>query len=221
MDILLPLLAGLTLGCIHAFDVDHIVAVTAFASRRPNARSAAKFGLFWGLGHTATLVVLGAVSVALRFVIPPLVESAAEILVGILLIAIGVWVLRGHVQRKKLHIHTHTHDGVEHVHLHSHAHNESHNHTHSMFWVGATHGFAGTAAVMVMIPVAITQSILGALLYLLLFGIGTILAMSMFAFTIGTIAGKAQSQHTLAWFQLASGVASIVIGFIWVGAKVF
>jgi sulfite exporter TauE/SafE len=221
MEYALPILAGLTLGCVHAFDVDHIVAVTAFASKRPTAAGAAKFGFLWGLGHTTMLVVLGIVSIAFRFAIPPMVESIAEITVGILLIVIGGWVIRSLFRQKQMHIHKHTHDGVEHVHIHSHTHSEDHSHSHSMFWVGATHGFAGTAAVMVIIPVAISQSLWAALVYLLLFGIGTMAAMSMFAYTIGTLAARVKSQSVLTWFQGLSGAASIIIGFVWVGAKIF
>ncbi len=220
MDYLLPVIAGFTLGCIHAFDVDHIVAVTAFASKTPNARAASRFGFLWGFGHTATLLVLGLFSLAFRFIIPPMVESIAEIGVGLLLIAIGAWVLLGVVRKRHLHVHKHTHDGIEHVHFHSHADGESHHHQHSMFLVGATHGFAGTAAVMVMIPVAIAQSIGVAAVYLALFGIGTMAAMSFFAFTIGQVVARMKSKETLPLVQTVSGLLSICVGCIWIGEKV-
>jgi ABC-type nickel/cobalt efflux system permease component RcnA len=217
---LLPILAGFTLGCIHAFDADHLVAVTSFASKSTSARGAAAFGFLWGLGHTATLVVLGLLSIAFRFIIPPIVESVAEILVGVLLIAIGAWVLREVFLRKRLHVHKHAHDGVEHLHLHSHEHEESHRHRHSMFLVGATHGFAGTASVMVIIPIALTQSLGVAALYLLLFGVGTIFAMSLFAYAVGRITRQLDSERTLPVFQTVSGVLSISVGLVWIGEKV-
>ena len=220
MAYLLPILAGFTLGCVHAFDADHLVAVTSFASKSSSARSAATFGFLWGLGHTSTLVVLGLLSIAFRFIIPPVVESVAEILVGVLLVAIGAWVLGEVFQRNRLHIHKHTHDGVEHLHLHSHATEESHRHRHSMFLVGATHGFAGTAPVMVIIPIAMTQSLGVAALYLLLFGVGTIVAMSFFACAVGRLTQRLDSSHTLPIFQTASGVLSICVGLIWIGQKV-
>ncbi|HXG38440.1 MAG TPA: sulfite exporter TauE/SafE family protein [Bacteroidota bacterium] len=220
MEILLPVVAGFTLGCIHAFDADHVVAVTAFASKTRNAFAAAKFGFLWGLGHTATLVLLGLFSLAFRFMIPPLVESIAEIAVGMLLVAIGVWVLRGVAQRHRLHIHRHTHDGTTHVHLHSHARSEDHRHRHSMFLVGATHGFAGTASVMVMIPVAMTQTVSVAALYLVLFGIGTMLAMSVFAFVVGQISARIDSPRTIPIVQVLSGTLSVAVGCLWIGEKI-
>jgi ABC-type nickel/cobalt efflux system permease component RcnA len=220
MTALLSILAGFTLGCIHAFDADHIVAVTSFASKSSSARGAAAFGFLWGLGHTATLVVLGLFSIAFRFIIPPIVESIAEMFVGVLLIAIGAWVLREVFLHKRLHMHKHQHDGVEHLHLHSHEHGESHRHRHSMFLVGATHGFAGTASVMVIIPIAMTQSLVVAALYLLLFGVGTIVAMSLFAYAVGRITRRLDSGRTLPVFQTVSGILSIGVGLFWIGEKI-
>ena len=128
------------------------LAVTAFTSKHPHGKKAAKFGLMWGLGHTTTLLLFGGISVALKFAIPPLLESIAEFAVGALLIVIGIWVLRDILQGKQIHIHTHTHDGFEHIHFHSHEHEAHHRHSHSMFLVGAAYGFAGTAAVLVIVP---------------------------------------------------------------------
>ena len=221
MDLFLAVTGGFTLGCLHAFDVDHIAAVTAFASKHPNARRASLFGIYWGLGHTATLLVLGGLSVALRFVIPQALSSAAEILVGVLLMAIGLWVLRDFVRGTKVHVHKHTHDGVEHVHFHSHAQGDDHRHRHSMFFVGAAHGFAGTAAVMVIIPITITQSLSVALIYLMLFGIGTMTAMGLFAYVLGSVAQKAGSERAIAIIQALAGSLSLILGIVWIGKRFF
>ena len=221
MDLFLAVTGGFTLGCLHAFDVDHIAAVTAFASKHPNARRTSLFGIYRGLGHTATLLVLGGLSVALRFVIPQALSSAAEILVGVLLMAIGLWVLRDFIRGTKVHVHKHTHDGVEHVHFHSHATGDDHRHRHSMFFVGAAHGFAGTAAVMVIIPITITQSLSVALIYLMLFGIGTMTAMGLFAYVLGSVAQKAGSERAIAIIQALAGSLSLILGIVWIGKRFF
>jgi nickel/cobalt exporter len=215
MDLLLPVIAGFVLGCIHAFDADHVVAVTAFASKNPQPLKAARFGIVWGLGHTATLLVLGLVSIAFKFAIPPVVESFAELLVGVLLVAIGLWVLAGVLRQKRTHIHKHTHDGVGHIHFHSHEHNTDHDHSHSMFLVGATHGFAGTASVMILVPLAVSQSLVASSLYLLLFGFGTMVAMGTFAFLLGSVSSKAGVRIPV--LQAIAGTVGIVIGFVWIG----
>jgi high-affinity nickel permease len=220
MDLVVAIVSGFTLGCLHAFDVDHVAAVTAFASKHPTARGASLFGLYWGLGHTATLLVLGGLSVGLRFVIPSSLSVFGELVVGLVLIAVGLWVLRDFFRGKKIHVHRHTHNGVDHVHFHSHADEEGHHHHHSMFFVGAVHGFAGTAAVMVLIPITITQSLGFALVYLVLFGVGTMTAMGLFAYLLGSATQKMGSDRLIAILQAVAGAASLIIGIIWIGEKI-
>lgn len=217
MEIFLALAGGLTLGAIHAFDVDHITAVTAFASKDPDARTAMKSGILWGVGHSTTLIVLGTLSLAFKFVIPPIVLSYAEMSVGLLLIVIGFWVLRDVFRRGNVHVHRHEHDGMEHVHFHSHKHGEQHRHNHSLFFVGATHGFAGTASVMVVIPIAMTQSLTTAVLYLLLFSVGTVGAMAVFAHLLGRLMRSAPPVRAVSVVQSVAGGASICIGLLWLG----
>ena len=214
-------MSGFTLGCVHAFDADHIAAVTAFASNHPDGKKAARFGVLWGLGHTTTLVVFGGISAALKFAIPPLVEFYAEAAVGILLVMIGIWVLRDVLKWKHVHLHSHTHDGVEHTHFHSHQEDVQHQHTHSMFLVGATHGFAGTAAVMVIVPITLSQSFLTALLYLTLFGVGTIAAMGSFAYVLGSLSRLVGTKRYLNGFRALTGVVSLSLGLLWIGGAVF
>lgn len=218
---MMPVLAGFTLGCMHAFDVDHIVAVTAFTSKNPDARKPAWLGILWGVGHTTTLLVVGLVSLLFKLIIPPLVESIAEVAIGALLIAIGVWVLADLLRHKHMHIHKHLHDGVEHIHFHSHQQGEGHNHKHSIFFVGAAHGFAGTASVLVIIPITITQSILAASLYLLLFGVGTIVAMAGFAYVLGRLTHLARIRQLVPIFRWIAGSVSVLVGILWIGLKVF
>lgn len=216
MEWILPLAAGFILGCLHAFDVDHLTAVTAFASRSPNVRSAARFGLYWGLGHTATLFVLGMATVVFKFAIPEAFAHAAEFVVGLLLVVIGVWTLGEVFRKKHMHIHRHEHDGVDHVHIHSHQQAESHAHQHSMFAVGATHGLAGTASVLVIIPMTVVASYWTAAAFLLLFGFGTILAMSVFALVLGSVTRTIGTRLRLPWIRGTAGVASLAVGITWI-----
>jgi len=221
MELLLAMVGGLTLGCLHALDVDHVAAVTVFVSKHPHPRQAATLGIRWGMGHTLSVFVLGGLSLMLKFFIPPLVQSLAEVLVGILLIAIGVWVLRDSLRRRDLHLHTHAHDGVEHIHFHSHQDRPDHSHTHSMFLIGATHGFAGTASLMVIVPLTVTTSFFTAAVYLILFGIGTIAAMGTLAYFMGKLATSMKEPHILPRVQALAGLVSIVVGLLWIGHQVF
>lgn len=217
MEFFLALAGGLTLGSIHAFDVDHVAAVSAFTSKHPDPKKAVWFGVIWGLGHTTTLLLFGGVSVALKFVIPPIVESIAEVAVGIFLIGIGIWVMRDTLRHKRIHVHKHSHGGVEHMHFHAHERPEDHHHKHSMFLMGATHGLAGTASVMVIIPITLSQSLPTAVLYLLLFGVGTIVSMGLFAYMMGSVSKYAQGKKLLLYLKGFAAVASLVVGILWMG----
>ena len=218
MELLFALLSGFTLGTLHAFDADHLTAVTAFSSGHIESRKAAAFGILWGLGHSATLFLFGLLAIAFRFVIPPLVESVAEAGVGIVLVGIGAWVLRSVFRQKSIHLHKHTHDGIEHVHFHSHEHGVHHRHRHSMVLVGAAHGLAGTASVLVLIPVTMSDSVLSAVIYLLVFGLGTMAAMGIFAYFFGFVSRLAHAGHVLPILRGVAGVASIVVGLVWISS---
>lgn len=221
MELLLAMVGGLTLGCLHAFDVDHVVAVTVFVSKHPNPRQATSLGIRWGMGHTLSVFALGVLSLMLKFVIPPLVQSLAEVLVGILLIFIGVWALRTSFRTHSIHFHKHTHDGLEHVHFHSHADRLDHSHGHSMFLIGATHGFAETATLMVIVPLTVTTSLYTAAVYLILFGTGTIVAMGALAYSMGKLATSMKEPHVLPRVQAMAGLVSVVVGILWIGHQAF
>ncbi|MEP0823354.1 MAG: sulfite exporter TauE/SafE family protein [Ignavibacterium sp.] len=216
MEFMLALVSGFVLGTIHAFDADHITAVTAFSGKAADARKAALHGLVWGLGHSAVLMVFGLVVIAFRFVVPPLLESVSEAIVGLMLMGIGAWVLAGLFRRRKIHIHRHEHDGVEHIHFHSHLQEADHRHKHSMFLVGAAHGLAGTASVLVLLPLTLSQSLLASAAFLLVFGIGTMTAMGIFAYLLGSVARMAAAGRLLPLFEGLAGIASIGVGALWI-----
>jgi hypothetical protein len=215
-EAMLAVLAGLTLGALHAFDTDHVVAVSVFVSRNPKPRRAALFGVRWALGHTIALLVFGLAVMTLKLVITPLMETVAEVGVGVMLVALGIWAMRYLVCRKRIHIHRHTHDGVEHMHFHSHEERTDHHHTHSMVLVGAAHGLAGTASVLVIIPMAIAGSVFAASLYILLFGIGTIIAMATCAYLLANVVVAVKRKNAIVWFQGITGVACLLVGCLWI-----
>src|ERR1041385_2461719 len=99
-------------------ELDHMVAVTAFVSRRPALLTALGFGLRWGLGHSMAGLAAGAVLLAtgLRWsaAMQPILEGA----VGAALVAVGLWSLRA---ARNLHLHAPPEHGEgDHAHLHAH-----------------------------------------------------------------------------------------------------
>lgn len=214
---------GFLLGMQHALEADHIAAVSSIAARRTNVREIVKHGLTWGLGHTVTLFAFAGAAMLLGQAIPERVSGPAEFAVGVMLVGLGVHVL-WRLWRDRVHVHVHRHgDGVAHLHVHSHAgetrpHGESdHAHRHGFRWrallVGLMHGVAGSAALLVLAASQIASPLFG-LVYLLLFGIGSMLGMGVLSAAIAV--PLAASARRLTWanraLQGAVGIVTIAIG---------
>ena len=129
---------GFFLGMRHATDPDHVIAVSTIVSRERSLTRAALIGAFWGLGHTITIVAVGAAIILFNLVIPPRVGLTMEFAVGVMLILLGILNLSGvskwlsekfspahpHVIGEHAHLHEHN----SHVHYHWHAHQPSKEH---------------------------------------------------------------------------------------------
>ncbi len=187
-----PIWATLTLGFVlglrHALDPDHLAAVSTFVTEEKNLLRSSLVGIYWGMGHTAALLVFGSALLIFRIVLAPRTSQFLEFLVGCMLIVLGLRVLFQVRKSEALHVHTHAHDGTTHSHLHFHLGGEGHAHQHHTlrfgrrpFVVGVVHGLAGTAAVLLVVVGAI-PSLLLAWGTILIFGVGTIggmMAMSV------------------------------------------
>ncbi|HVU00769.1 MAG TPA: high-affinity nickel-transport family protein [Polyangiaceae bacterium] len=173
-DLLSLLGIGILLGIRHATDPDHVVAVTAIVSRERTLRSAILVGALWGLGHTATILAVGTAIVLFGLVIPPRLGLSMELSVAIMLVLLGVLNLTGAFRDAR---------------AHSHEHGEDH-HVHRAapfgaigvpafarpLVVGVVHGLAGSAAVALLVLATIRNAGL-AVVYLAVFGLGTVLGM--------------------------------------------
>src|SRR5580693_409573 len=80
---------GFFLGMRHATDPDHVIAVTTIVSRQRNLLKAAFTGIFWGIGHTFTIFVVGAAIILFGVVIPARIGLSMELSVGLMLIILG------------------------------------------------------------------------------------------------------------------------------------
>lgn len=205
---------GLVLGLGHAFDADHIAAMTAFIGPAPKLRAAASYAARWAAGHGFILLGVGALAIGFR-VDPGRLGDWGDRIVGATLILIGLWSVR---RAFRLHVHSHAHeDGTVHAHAHSHAGGPGHVHRHVPTVMGLLHGLAGSGAVVVAIPAALAASEALAALFLLCFGVGV--AMSMLAYALGLAvlirrrgAPSLGFQRTL---SAAAGVANLLIGILW------
>jgi high-affinity nickel permease len=198
---------GFFLGMRHATDPDHVIAVTTIVSRQRSIRLAALIGVLWGLGHTITILVVGSAIILFGIVIPTRVGLTMELSVGLMLILLGILNLTGVmrwitevVTPSQLGRHSHSHGHGDYVHSHAHGHGpEKHGHADTatpVGWmdrifgrlglyqivrplaVGIVHGLAGSAAVALLVLTTIRVPS-WAVLYLLVFGIGTVAGMML------------------------------------------
>ncbi len=218
MELILALFSGITLGFMHAFDIDHIVAVSNFTGKNVNKWAAARMGAMWGLGHTAVLLLVGGILIVFRLSIPQVVQDWSEVLVGVLLVGLGLWTIRRVLTRRGVHIHEHEHGGESHVHFHSHADDpgQAHDHSHSLFALGAVHGFAGTGSVVVMVPVAFADAWVPGIAFLTVFGVGSMVSMAAFSLLLSTAMNTARSDRMLTSLQGFAGLASLTVGIVWI-----
>ncbi len=120
------------LGLRHATDPDHLAAVTTLiaSKRERGARLAGALGLAWGLGHAITLFALGVPVVLFGSSLPEGVHAAAEVAIGVVIIALAVRLLmRWH--RGYFHVHAHDHGAVRHAHPHVHEDGLEEEHAHA------------------------------------------------------------------------------------------
>lgn len=173
--ILLIFLTGFFLGLRHALDTDHLTAVSTIVSETKNLKKSSLIGLFWGAGHTTTLFLVGMIILIFNVTIPLSVSLFFELIVGVMLIALGLHAIRK-IFKNKIHIHSHKNKNKEHFHLHSHKFSSGHSHSHKPFIIGAIHGLAGSAAIMLLV-LTLSNSIIEGLIYILIFGLGSIIGM--------------------------------------------
>jgi len=243
---LIILVTGFLLGMRHATDPDHVIAVSTIVSRERSIAKAGWIGILWGIGHTLTILLVGAGIILFGLVIPTRVGLTMEFSVGLMLILLGVLNLTGalkwlsekfspaHPQITGSHAHIHEHGSHLHVHWHSHEPGKQHHaesleplrwmdnsatrlglfHTLRPLFVGLVHGLAGSAAVALLVLTTIHEP-RWAVLYLLIFGVGTIAGMMMITVAISlpfSFAG-----YRFAWLNkslvFGSGLLSLAFGF--------
>lgn len=177
-----------------------------------------------GVGHALTLFLFAGLVLILNTVMPVRLAHTLELLVGVMLILLGLDVLRRLV-RDRIHFHTHRHGEVQHFHAHSHRDggdhaSDLHRHVHPQNFplralvVGMMHGMAGSAA-LILLTLETVASPLQGLLYILLFGVGSIIGMGLLAVIIAL--PLRYSAHTMTW---AHNGLKVMVGLITLGLGV-
>ena len=235
---------GFVLGLQHATDADHLVAVATIASRERRFGDGALVGVFWGLGHMTTLGLAGAIVVGFGLRVPSTLESGLELAVAAMLVMLGALRLRDAalgveaVPREHL-LADHDHGGAEVVHSHPHLHDgapHAHPHVHPSrrlltalgrrraglvgraALVGAVHGMAGSAAVTLLV-LATLPTPAAAIVYLSVFGMGTLAGMTALTAAIAwPVALALRVRRARRALAVGAGCASIAFGLFYAAA---
>ena len=191
---------SLLLGLRHATDPDHLAAVTAVAagSRDQGGRQSARLGLAWGSGHALTLFVFGLPIVLFAAYLPGTIQQGAETLVGLVIIALAVWLLarwrRGHF------------DPANDLDGRSDARTPR-----QAFGVGLLHGIGGSAGVGAILLATIDNRALavGGLVVLAAF---TAVSMTVLTTGFGATLARRPVQRSVTRVIPVLGVASLAFG---------
>ena len=218
------LFLGLLIGMRHALEADHVAAVASLVTKETSVANTVKHGAVWGLGHTITLFIFGSIVILMDSLMPEKIALGLELVVGLMLIILGIDVIK-RVYKEKVHFHRHKHnDGKEHFHAHSHKGEkehkpEVHEHEHKSrfplrtLFVGLMHGMAGSAALILLTLQTVKSPFIG-ILYMLLFGVGSMLGMAVLSVIISI--PLRYSSNGLTWlhngFHIAIGVTTIILG---------
>jgi len=210
-------------GLQHATDADHLAAVSTIVAERQSVWASAFVGALWGVGHTISLFAAGIIVLVLGSQITENTERWLEFGVGTMLVLLGLNVVRKIVSTGG---HSHTHDHGGHLHSHAHGHDHEHNDARDTppaqeatrfspraLVIGLIHGLAGSAGLMLMMLPTIDSTAVG-LLYIVIFGIGSIGGMILMSFLVGlpfhfTAFRFHRFNHIL---QLVAGAVSIIVG---------
>lgn len=222
------LLLGLLIGMQHALEADHVAALSSLCTGTRSVRRIATHGAVWGLGHSLTLLLFAGTAVFLDLRFGETLAQVLEGVVGGMLILLGGQVLV-RLWRARLHFHSHRHaDGRTHFHVHSHlgeegtAHDPDHHvHTHASklpvrtLLVGMVHGLAGSAALVILTASTVQNPLMG-LLYVALFGLGSIAGMTVLSSLLAVPLAWTAQAFTWAHRSLQAGVglATVALGML-------
>jgi ABC-type nickel/cobalt efflux system permease component RcnA len=204
------------LGLVHAFDADHIVAVSSLASRKRGWKSGIFYAFKWALGHGGILLLAAIAALYFRWQLPESISYSAEKFVGIILIVSGLSIFWS-LYQQQVQLKVHRHGDVVHAHLAT--ADKPNKHDHTPVLVGIVHGLAGSAPALALIPATLYRPSLG-LAYVLIFSLGVLAGMV----TFGMLLSHSQrfllrrSPTLFNGSRALLGVGATALGVLWLSA---
>jgi hypothetical protein len=205
MTVFLALLFGLLQGLRHAFEPDHVVAISTMISDQRTARARVGYAAAWGIGHAAMLVLVGGLLILFRTELPPRLDAAFELAVSMMLMGLGGRALHCAVLEAR------PSDGPS-----SHPGGRPHGwRAIGPLAMGIVHGLAGSGALTALVVARLPSPALG-VAFMMLFGAGATLGMSVLAGAAGVpLARLLRTRWGMPALLGATGGLSLVLGLTW------
>jgi nitrile hydratase accessory protein len=204
---------GSLLGIRHALEPDHLAALSTLLTGERNVRKAAWLGVYWGIGHTLTLLVAGTLLVVFRADMPASASDALAGAVVLLLVVFGfraIYLSAGQTPAGQPHSHSHVHGMTPAA-----ASVRPWTIAGRPLLVGAVHELAGSGALTALVMATI-PSVGARLIYLLLFGVGSTLGMAALSGLMGWPIARVGTHGVVARsLSLVVGCISIMLGLYW------
>ena len=228
-EILALLSLGFAFGLLHALDADHVMAVSSLASSnnqshtsenndhfKKKVRTTLIFCTRWAIGHGGILCLLAGLLLAFNLQLPAWLTTGAEKTVGVILIALGTWIFWT-LKQGQVRLRIHKHGDHVHAHLADDKHDGASINAHTPTLVGLTHGLAGSAPVLALLPtLELSNGTLG-FAYVLLFSVGVLCMMFIFGLGFGYAQSRLlqYSARAFEWSRAIVAGVSISLGSYW------
>ena len=215
MELSTFIMLALGLGLLHALDIDHLLAVSGISGLHPaDWRRSAGFSLRWALGHGSSVLFLGSLVFVFGMAVPRAFSHYAEMLVGMMLFIIGSMLLLDWWKQTRGNAKTINQAGFTWSGRQQEPYNILHQHRRGTVVVGLIHGTAGTAPLLLLMPLADNATPLTGMLFLLLFSVGVLLSMLLFGSILGKFFGKLLYHHQqgLQHVRLLLSILTISLG---------
>jgi sulfite exporter TauE/SafE len=194
----LGIVLGMLVGLRHAFEPDHLTAVSTLVNETETSRQGVWLGALWGVGHTISLIAVGVVLAIVGATLPARAAIGFELAVAVMLIVLGVRAIA-----------LATHDHADHV------RGVRDRRRWRPLAIGLVHGLAGSGALTALVFARLPDAA-ARILYIAVFGIGSIAGMAIASGLAGaTLRLVARGRATRRWIGLATGLVSIVVGIAW------
>lgn len=219
MELINILLLAFGLGLLHALDVDHLLAVSGLSGMRSQGmKHSLAFSVRWALGHGSSVLIVGSLVLFFGMAVPEKFSSIAERLIGFMLLGIGLMLLLDW-SRKRSSLTMHRHDKMP-LHLHIDTLkpvNPMHQHKHGTVLVGLLHGAAGSAPLLLLLPLTNMNSPMLGMAYLLLFSVGVLLSMMIFGGLLGNFFARLQktNRQRVESLRLCLSIIMLSVSIYW------